>query len=102
MISSLNWLSEMTFRATSRKKRGERKLFLRQTASFLGVDTLSKLEDNERKASKEQILKLTEFFETTDNELLNIWLANKISKTVSNEMQDEVALKHALKNIKKK
>ena len=94
----------MTFGETIRKHREAKGFFLRQAAAFLEVDTafISKIEHSERKASREQVLKLAEFLQLPAQELLTVWLADKISETINNDKQGEDALKLALKKIKKK
>jgi len=94
----------MTFGETIKKHREAKGLFLRQAAAYLEVDTafISKIEHSERKASREQVMKLAEFLGTPAQELLTVWLADKISETINNDKQGEDALKLALKKIKKK
>lgn len=94
----------MTFGETLRKQRENKGLLLRQVAAFLEVDTafISKLERNERNASREQVEKLSTFLQTSTNQLLTIWLAEKILDTINNDEQGEAALKLALKNWKQK
>lgn len=94
----------MTFGETIRKQRESKGLLLRQAAAFLEVDTafVSKLERNERNASREQVVKLAEFLQTPSEQLLTVWLADKIMGTMNNDKQGEAALKLALKNWKQK
>lgn len=94
----------MTFGETIKKQRESKGLLLRQVAAFLEVDTafVSKLERNERNASREQVIKLAEFLETLPDQLLTVWLAEKIIGTINNDRQGEAALKLALKNWKNK
>ena len=75
---------------------------MRQAAAFLEVDTafVSKLERSERNASREQVVKLANFLKIPENELMTIWLADKILETIENTQQGEDALKLALKTIK--
>lgn len=94
----------MKFGETVRKQRESKNLLLRQAAAFLEVDTafVSKLERGERNASREQVIKLAEFLQTPIDQLLTIWLADKISDTINNDKNGEDALKLALKNYKKR
>ena len=94
----------MIFGETIKKQRESKGLLLRQVAAFLEVDTafVSKLERNERNASREQVIKLAEFLETPPDQLLTVWLAEKIVGLIDNDKQGEAALKLALKNWKKK
>lgn len=94
----------MTFGETIRKRREQKKLLLRQAAAFLEVDTafVSKLEHSERRASRDQVIKLAEFLDTPADELLTIWLSDKILETIKDDKQAEDALRLSLKKIKKK
>lgn len=94
----------MTFGETIRKQRENKGLLLRQVAAFLEVDTayISKLERNERNASREQVIKLAEYLNTPVETLLTVWLAGKILLIINDDKQGESALKLALKNWKKK
>ena len=94
----------ITFGETIKKQRESKGLLLRQVAAFLEVDTafVSKLERNERNASREQVIKLAEFLETPPAQLLTVWLAEKIIGTINDDKQGEAALKLALKNWKQK
>jgi transcriptional regulator with XRE-family HTH domain len=94
----------MIFGETIRKKRESKHLLLRQAAAFLQVDTafVSKLERGERNASREQVIKLAEFLDTPAEQLITIWLANKISDTIDNSKEGEDALKLVLETYKKK
>lgn len=93
-----------SFGETLRERRETKGLLLRQAAAFLEVDTafMSKLERNERKASREQVEKLATFLSTPQDELLTIWLAEKVLNTINNETQGKAALKLALKQYKQK
>lgn len=94
----------MTFGETIRNLREQKKLLLRQAAAFLEVDTafVSKIEHSERKASREQVVKLAEFLNTPADDLLTIWLADKILDTIKGDKQAEDALKLSLKKLKQK
>lgn len=94
----------MTFGETIRKQRESKGLLLRQVAAFLEVDTafVSKLERNERNASREQVIKLADYLQTPSDQLLTVWLAEKIITTINDDKQGEAALKLALKNWKQK
>ena len=57
---------------TIRKLREEKELPLRTVAAFLDIDQaiLSKIERGQRKSSREQVVKLAEYFEVKENDLL--------------------------------
>lgn len=77
---------------TIRKLREEKKLPLRTVAAFLDTDQaiLSKIERGQRNARRDQVLKLAEFFNIKESDLLVSWLSDKLVNEVSDE---EVALK---------
>lgn len=78
-----------------RAEREKRNLLLREASALLEIDQaiLSKIERNERKATKEQILKFSETYNLDEENLLVNWLSDKIYKNLENE-------KHALKALK--
>jgi transcriptional regulator with XRE-family HTH domain len=63
-----------------REKREEKGLLLRHVSADLDIDTaiLSKIERSERKATKEQILKLAEILDLNKDNLLIQYLSEKI------------------------
>lgn len=85
--------------------RGEREkkgLLLRQVAAMLDIDTaiLSKIERGERKASKEQIVKLAEILELDEEDLIVQYLSEKILYEIKDEELGSKALKAAEKKMK--
>jgi transcriptional regulator with XRE-family HTH domain len=80
-----------------RKQREEKGLPLRIVAGFLNIDQaiLSKVERGQRKASKEQVLKLAEYFNVDREQLLVAWLSDKIVYELSGEEFADKALKVA-------
>lgn len=81
----------------SREKKG---LLLRQVAAILEMDTaiLSKVERGERKATREQILKLAEILDLNSQELLIHYLSEKIAY----ELVDEEVASQTLKVAEEK
>lgn len=77
----MNGLSEILKLA-----REEKKLILRKVASELDIDQslISKFEKGERKPTKEQLIKLAEFYNLPKQDLLINWFADKIV----NELRD--------------
>lgn len=77
---------------TIRKLRENKELPLRTVAAFLDIDQaiLSKIERGQRKATREQVVKLAEYFKVKMNDLLVAWLSDKLVYEVEDE---EVALK---------
>lgn len=94
----------LNFGERIRKLREAKGLLLRQSAAFLEVDTafVSKVERGERKASREQVEKLAQFLKANKDELITLWLSDKILEVINNEKQAEAALKLALKEQKSK
>ncbi len=86
-----------------RKLRESHNILLRQLAAKLDMDTamLSKMERGDRFFRKEDIFLLAEIFKKPEEELLTLWLADKIIELIKNEPQATDALKIALKEIKK-
>lgn len=60
--------------------REEKKLILRKVASELDIDQslISKFEKGERKPTKEQLIKLAEFYSLPKQDLLIEWFSDKI------------------------
>jgi transcriptional regulator with XRE-family HTH domain len=87
-----------------RDLREKQNLLLRQVAAYLEVDTalMSKIERGDRKPSKQQVIKIAEFLKAGEDELLTLWLADKIESTIVNEPKVAYqAMKIANKNLKK-
>ncbi len=84
-----------------RQQREEKGLPLRIVAGFLNIDQaiLSKIERGQRKASKEQVLKLAEYFNVDREKLLVAWLSDKIVYELTDEEFADKALKVAESKI---
>lgn len=89
-----------SFGETIRKLREEKGFPLRTVAAFLDIDqaVLSKIERGLRKASRENVIKLSQYFKVSDEDLLVAWLSDKFTYNVTDE---KVALK-ALKVAEEK
>jgi predicted transcriptional regulator len=85
-----------------RNLRESQGLLLRQAAAFVEVDTafISKVERGEKKASREQVLKLAAFLSADKEQLIILWLCDKIIDVVEDDPMAKEALKMALKNVK--
>jgi predicted nucleotidyltransferase/plasmid maintenance system antidote protein VapI len=70
-----------------RELRERQKLPLREVAGFLSIDQaiLSKMERGQRRASRDQVLKLAKFFSASEEELLMAWLSDKLVYEVEDE-----------------
>jgi transcriptional regulator with XRE-family HTH domain len=93
-----------SFGETVRDLRENKGLLLRQVAAVLEVDTafLSKMERNEKKASRQQVLKLAKALDTKEKELMTLWLSDKIVETLNEESEAYGALKLTEKRLKEK
>jgi HTH-type transcriptional regulator, competence development regulator len=90
-----------SFGDTLRKLREDKKLPLRIVAAFLDIDQaiLSKIERDQRKASRDQVVKISEYFNTDEKELLVAWLSDKLVFEAQNEDVAVEALQVAEKKI---
>lgn len=84
-----------------RKLREDKGLPLRTVAAYLGIDQaiLSKIERGQRKASREQVVKLTKYFKVSKNDLLIAWLSDKLVYELEDEKFAEQALQVAEEKI---
>ncbi|NCO62451.1 MAG: transcriptional regulator [Flavobacteriaceae bacterium CG18_big_fil_WC_8_21_14_2_50_34_36] len=84
---------------TLRESRG---LLQRELSAHLNIDTpmLSKIERGERRAKRDQVLKIAEVLNVDTSELLTLWLTDQIMEIVNEEEQALQALKLATKDIK--
>jgi HTH-type transcriptional regulator, competence development regulator len=71
-----------------RELREGKGLFLRQLAASLELDTalMSKIERGERKPNREQAIRIAEVLNADKNELLTLWLADKVTYAISEEI----------------
>lgn len=85
-----------------RALRTNKQLPLRTIAAFLDIDPaiMSKIERGQRKASREQIVKLAKFFNVDENELLAAWLSDKIVYELADEENAMKALKLAEEKVR--
>lgn len=70
------------------KQLREQKGFLQKdVANRLGIDAtvLSKIEKGERAAKKEQIYPLSKILDVKGNQLLTLWLSDRVLEVVENE-----------------
>lgn len=92
---------------TIRKLRESKELPLRTVSAYLDIDQaiLSKIERGQRKATREQVVKLAEYFKVKQNDLLVAWLSDKLVYEVQNEdlaLQAMQVAKEKVKYISKK
>jgi transcriptional regulator with XRE-family HTH domain len=95
-IRNLNYFGQRV-----RELREKREVLLRQIAAQLEVDTalLSKIERGDRNASRDQVVKIAEFLKVDLDELLTLWLADKVESAIGGERK--IAL-DAMDIVKKK
>lgn len=87
-----------------RELRESQNLLLRQVAAELEVDTvlMSKIERGDRNASRQQVLEFAKFLKTSEEDLLTLWLADKIESTIVEEPRIAYqAMKIANQKLKK-
>ena len=84
-----------------RAKRESLGLLLRQVASYLDIDQaiLSKIERNERKPSKDNIIKLAEVLKLDKEDLLVQFMSEKIAYEIADEDCASKVLKVAEQKI---
>jgi len=77
----------MLFGKKIRELRDENGVLQRQLAALLEIDTpmFSKIERGDRRAKREQVTKLAEYFHQDENEMLTLWLADKVLDAVDGE-----------------
>ena len=73
--------------------REEHGVLQRQLTALLEIDTpmFSKIERDNRYAKRTQVIQLAEYFKIDKNELLTLWLADKILDVVENENELKLA-----------
>ncbi len=79
----------MLFTERIKELRMQYRLPQRKLAAALEIDTATycKIEKGERKAKKEQIAILSRLYHMDTNELLTLWLADKVTDIVSDEQR---------------
>jgi transcriptional regulator with XRE-family HTH domain len=85
-----------------RAEREKRNLLLREASALLEIDQaiLSKIERDERKATKEQLYIFAKIYKLDIEKLLVLWLGEKIYKNIENEDYPLKALKVAEEKVK--
>ncbi|HUH19380.1 helix-turn-helix transcriptional regulator [Albibacterium sp.] len=85
-----------------RELREQNQMLLRQLAAQLEIDTavLSKMERGDRLFQKDDVKALAGIFNQSEEELLTLWLADKVLKAMENENYKQQALKLVLNTLK--
>ena len=70
-----------------RSIRESKGLLLRQVAAFLEIDTalISKIERGERRMTREQVIRLSNYYKVSEELLLTYWLSDKVLDTIEKE-----------------
>ncbi|MDN3492220.1 helix-turn-helix domain-containing protein [Winogradskyella bathintestinalis] len=97
----------MEFGEYIRSLREKRNMLLREMAANLNMDVayLSKIERGNRTARREQVEDLAKVLNKNKDELLNLWMADKIVNMIKDESNSTEILKKAeqeIKNLTKK
>ncbi len=84
--------------------REQSNLLQRQVAAALETDTafVSKFENGDKKATREQVFKLADFFKVDKDELLSLWLAEKVYDVLKDEDVAKEAMQIAEEKLKTK
>jgi transcriptional regulator with XRE-family HTH domain len=92
----------MHFENRIKELRERKGLLQRQLAATLEMDTpmFSKIERGERRAKREQVIILSKLLEEDENELLTLWLADKVYDVLKDETVAEQALQIVTKDFK--
>lgn len=95
-------MSTETIGEKLRQLREAKELPLRKVAALLDIDVaiLSKMERGERKLSKDIVLKLADIYKHNADELLVLFLSDKIMYEIQDEDLGEKALKVAEQRVK--
>ena len=77
----------MLFGNKIRELRDEQGVLQQQLAALLEIDTpmFSKIERGDRRAKREQVIKLAEYLHQDEKEMLTLWLADKVLDAVDGE-----------------
>ena len=85
-----------------RETREKLNLLLRQVAAHIEVDTalMSKAERGERNLNREQVIKLAKLLGASEEELISLWLCDKVIEAVGEDQFAVQGIKKALTKIK--
>jgi transcriptional regulator with XRE-family HTH domain len=99
---SIDVMSTETIGEKLRHIREEKELPLRKVAAFLDIDVaiLSKIERGQRNATREQVVKLAEYFKIKESDLLVSWLSDKLVYELADEQVALKALQVAEEKVK--
>ncbi|WP_417557684.1 helix-turn-helix domain-containing protein [Mesoflavibacter zeaxanthinifaciens] len=86
---------------TLKSAREEKEMILRKVAAEVDIDQslISKFEKNERKPTKEQIIRLANFYGLSENDLIINWYSEKIAEELKYTESTSEILKVAEEKI---
>lgn len=86
-----------------RELREKKKMLLREVAAHLEIDTamISKIEREEKSCKREHILKLAKLLDSSEQELMVLWLSDILFPVVKDEEYGLRALDQVKKRLKK-
>lgn len=82
----------MLFGNKIRELRDEQGVLQRQLAALLEIDTpmFSKIERGDRRAKREQVIKLAQYLHQDEKDMLTLWLADKFIDAIKDEQEREI------------
>ena len=91
----------MLFGERIKRLREERQLLQRQLAAALEIDTpmYSKIERSDRRAKREQVIKLAALLHADQEELISLWLADQVYNVIKDEAYAGKALNIVSENM---
>lgn len=95
----------MLFADKIKQLREEQQLPQRQLAAALEIDTATycKIEKGDRKARREQVVNLAHLLQIGEQELLSLWVADKVNLVVADEVEvASIALNIVTGTLKKR
>lgn len=95
----------MLFGNKIKELRDKQGLLQRQLAAALEIDTpmFSKIERGDRRAKREQVIKLAELLHQDEDDMLKLWLADKVLDVVEGEdklSNDAISIAQEQINVK--
>jgi len=81
--------------------RESKQLLLRQVADYLKIDftVISRVENGQRGLSRAHVVKLAEFYDIPEQELLSLWICDRVLRAVGEDPYASSGIKQALTKI---
>lgn len=82
----------MLFGNKIRELRDEQGVLQRQLAALLEIDTpmFSKIERGDRRAKREQVIKLAQYLHQDEKDMLTLWLTDEFIDAIKDEQEREI------------